>query len=62
MKIIAYMMLKSEALQDLVDNVNEKLPAGWQPFGSMTFVPTYSDNSGKQYVQIMVKYETEGEQ
>lgn len=62
MKIVAYMMLKTEKLQDLVDKVNEKLPEGWQPFGSMTFVPTYSDNSGKQYVQVMVKYETEGEQ
>ena len=62
MKIVAYMMLKTEKLQDLVDSVNEKLPEGWQPHGSMTFVPTYSDNSGKQFVQVMVKYGTEGEQ
>ena len=62
MKIIDYMMLKTEHLQDLVDSVNKKIAEGWQPHGSMTFVPTYSDNSGKQFVQVMVKYGTEGEQ
>ena len=59
--ITAYMLVKTEALQDLVDKVNENIAKGWQPFSSMTFVPTYSDNSGKQYVQVMVKYK-EGEQ
>ena len=59
--ITAYSLVKTEALQDLVDKVNENIAKGRQPFSSMIFVPTYSDNSGKQYVQVMVKYK-EGEQ
>ncbi len=57
--ITDYQLIKTEDLQDLVNNVNDNIAKGWQPFGSMTFVPTYADNSGKQYVQIMVKYKDE---
>ena len=56
--ITEYIMLKSERLRDLVQFVNEKIAEGYQPHGSMTFVPTYSDNSGKEFVQIMVQYAT----
>ena len=59
MKITDYMLVKTEHLQDLVDQVNEHIAKDWQPFGSMTFVPTYADNSGKQYVQLLVKYKDE---
>ena len=59
MNIQSYMLAKSESLQDLVGLVNEQIVyEGWQPFGNITFVPTLSDNSGKLYVQAMVKYRT----
>ena len=62
MKIVEYMLVKTDTLKGLVDKVNSEVSNGWQPFGSVTFVPVYSDNSGKSYVQPMVKYETEGKQ
>ena len=54
--IESYMIVRQETLQFLVEAVNECIEKGWQPFGSMTFVPTFSDNSGKLYVQPMVKH------
>lgn len=54
-----YIMIKGERLSDLVEHVNKFMADGYQPFGSMTFVPTFSDNSGKLFVQPMVKYTKE---
>jgi hypothetical protein len=59
MNIQSYMLAKSVSLQDLEGLVNMKIIyGGWQPLGNITFVPTLSDNTGKLYVQAMVKYDT----
>jgi hypothetical protein len=57
MKIVEYGVIKADSLQELVNKVTLSIAQGFQPLGSMTFVPTFSDNSGKQFVQVIVKYE-----
>ena len=53
--ITEYIVMKAYALQDLVNDVNVKIVEGYQPLGGVTFIPVYSDNSGKLYIQAMVK-------
>ena len=57
--ITEYIIVNCETLRRLIQVVNENIVKGYQPFGSMTFVPTLSDNSGKSFVQPMVKYGVE---
>jgi hypothetical protein len=59
MKTIEYIIVKADTLIGLVERVNKEIGNGFSPIGSVTFVPVYSDNSGKSYVQAMVKYELE---
>lgn len=53
--ITEYIIVRTEDLRDLVNTVNKNIAKGYQPFGAMTFVPTLSDNSGKSFVQPMIK-------
>ncbi len=50
-----YQIVKTDTLQDLVNQVNVHMIEGWKPLGGVTFYPVYSDNSGKAWVQAMVK-------
>lgn len=56
MIITEYILVKTGNLEDMVEQVNKQIIRGWQPHGNMIFVPEYADNSGKTYVQPMVKY------
>lgn len=52
-----YQILKCGTLQDLVTLVNTHMTKGWRPLGGVTFYPVYSDNSGKAWVQAMIRGE-----
>lgn len=52
-----YQILKCGTLQDLVTLVNTHIADGWRPLGGVTFFPVYSDNSGKAWVQAMIRGE-----
>ncbi len=50
-----YIIIKCDELRDLVNRVNESMANGYVPQGGPVFYPVYSDNSGKAWIQAMVK-------
>lgn len=50
-----YQIVKCDMLQDLVTAVNKHMAKGWRPLGGVTFYPVYADNSGKAWVQAMIR-------
>jgi hypothetical protein len=55
--MMEYQIVKCSELQDLVTVVNKHIADGWRPIGGVTFYPVYSDNSGKAWVQAMIRGE-----
>jgi len=51
LKVINYMVLNAERIDDLIEKVQFAMDVGWQPFGGVTVTsPLY-------YCQALVKYE-----
>jgi hypothetical protein len=50
-----YQIIKTDTLQGLVNQVNIHIADGWKPIGGVTFYPVYADNSGKEWLQAMVR-------
>jgi len=50
-----YIIIKCDVLNDLVTSVNKHMLNGFKPLGGPVFYPVYSDNSGKAWIQAMVK-------
>lgn len=51
-----YIIVKCDRLDDLVDTVNKHIMVnGFKPIGGPVFYPLYADNSGKVWIQAMIK-------
>ncbi len=50
-----YIIIKSGTLNDLVNSVTKSIAQGYKPQGGPVFYPVYADNSGKAWVQAMIK-------
>ena len=57
-KIIEYIVLKEHDLNKLIQEVNDLIRKGWQPFGELHTVPTQSfpDTPTIFFFQSMVLY------
>lgn len=59
-KIIDYVTMISDSLEDLDTVVNNFIKEGWQPFGGVAISLSETDNSRyAEYAQAMVKYEVD---
>ena len=56
-EIIGYAVACEHDLEKMIAEVNEKIKAGWQPFGSVSVeVPVISEGAAPLFSQALVKY------
>ena len=50
-----YSIAYSDTLKELVNQVTKQIAEGWIPQGGPVFYPVYADNSGKAWIQALIR-------